>query len=173
MLTGYAPVPNRPYGEFFTDSARRGIADFSSRNFLTVGTNLGGSPDPCDGLVEPPCVEAAYQRVATTFSSQTLKGPVSGTVILYTRDVVDALTGEVIPHVPVSSRSVWDEYLRTRGFLEKYTLNRLNYVAMADILLPRAVGYAAGFLDTFFRGRLDGKLLPSALRWGLRADQDH
>jgi hypothetical protein len=27
---------------------------------------------------------------------------------------------------------------------------------MADILLPRAVGYAAGFLDTFFRGSVGG-----------------
>jgi hypothetical protein len=31
-------------------------------------------------------------------------------------------------------------------------LNRFNYDAMADILLPRAAGYAAGFPDAFFRG---------------------
>ena len=35
---------------------------------------------------------------------------------------------------------------------QKFSLNRFNDDAMADILLPRAVGYAAGFLDTFFRG---------------------
>jgi hypothetical protein len=90
--------------------------------------------------------------VTTTFSSQTLKGPVSGAVILYTRDVADALTGDVIRDVPVSSWSVWDDYLQARRILPKFSLNRLNYLAMADILLPRAVGYAAGFLDAFFRG---------------------
>ena len=33
-------------------------------------------------------------------------------------------------------------------------MNRFNYDAMADILLPRAVGYSAGFLDAFFGGAL-------------------
>jgi hypothetical protein len=34
-------------------------------------------------------------------------------------------------------------------------LNRFNCDAMADILLPCAVGYAAGFLDAFFRGLIN------------------
>jgi hypothetical protein len=55
---------------------------------------------------------------------------------------------------------VWDQHLQSVDKRETFTLNRFNYDAMADILLPRAVGYAAGFLNTFFRGRLDGKLLP-------------
>ena len=71
---------------------------------------------------------------------------------LYTRDVVDALTGQVIPNVPLTSRSVWDEHLQAIGRYKKFSLNRFNYDAMADILLPRAVGYAAGFLNAFFCG---------------------
>ena len=158
VLTGYEPVSVRPYRDFFTDAARRGMADFSSRNFLTAGTNLGSAPDPCGGLVDPPCVEASYRKALTTFSSPTLKGSITGTVTLYRRDVVDALTGQVIRDVPVSSWSVWDAYLQTRGLLPRFSLNRLNYVAMADILLPRAVGYAAGLLDRFFRGQIDARI---------------
>jgi hypothetical protein len=161
VLTGYAALPNRPYEGFFSNTDRRGMADFSSRNFLTVGTNLGAIPEPCDGLVEPPCFEEAYRKTMTAFTTQTLNGPIVGTVALYLRDVLDAETGAVIRDVPVSSWSMWDEPLVRRGRLPKFSLNRLNYVAMADILLPRAVGYAAGFLDTFFRGRLDGKVLPA------------
>ena len=52
----------------------------------------------------------------------------------------------------MTSRSLWDEHLQAIGRSQKFTLNRFNYDAMADVLLPRAVGYAAGFLDAFFRG---------------------
>ena len=54
VLTGYSPVPDRSYDEFFTYSARRGIADFNSLEFLT-GRNESSSkanPYPRDGLVE-------------------------------------------------------------------------------------------------------------------------
>jgi hypothetical protein len=81
---------------------------------------------------------------------------VSGLVTLYTRHVTDALTGQVIPDVPLSSHSVWDQHLQNAGESPKFTLNRFNYDAMANILLPRAVGYSAGFLDAFFRGSVGG-----------------
>jgi hypothetical protein len=85
-------------------------------------------------------------------------------VTLYTRDVVDALTGQVISNVPLTSRSVWDQHLQTIGSQQKFSLNRFNYDAMADILLPRAVGYAAGFLDTFFRGYIGAMYEDERLR---------
>jgi hypothetical protein len=160
-LVGYAPPSIRFYRDFFTDSTRHGLADFSSRNFLSVGTNLGGG---CAGLVEPPCEGTAYQQVSLLFSSATLKGTLSAPVTLYTRDVVDALTGQVIRNVPLSSRSLWDEHLQAVGRSQKFSLNRFNYDAMADILLPRAVGYAAGFLDTFFRGYIGAMYEDERLR---------
>jgi hypothetical protein len=73
-------------------------------------------------------------------------------VILYTRSTVDRLTGLPLNDIPLTSESVWDQALLQAGKKPKFTLNRFNYDAMADILLPRAVGYAAGFLDRFFRG---------------------
>jgi hypothetical protein len=164
VLSGYEVVPIRTYREFFTNPTRRGIADFSSRNFLSVGTNLGSASDPCGGLVEPPCVEAAYRIVSLMITRQTLNALVSGNVTLYTRDVFDALTGEVLRDVPLSSRSAWDQHLQKLGRVEKFSLNKFNYDAMADILLPRAVGYAAGFLDTFFRGSVSGTYEDERLR---------
>jgi hypothetical protein len=152
VLVGYDPVATGLYQDLFTDPGRRGLADFSSRNFLSAGTNLGS--DACRGLSEPPCEPTGYDNVSRPFSTKTLKGSVSGSVTLYLRNVVDALTGETIRDVPLSSRSIWDQHLLTAGSDEKLTLNRFNYDAMADILLPRAVGYAAGFLNTFFRGAL-------------------
>ena len=99
VLGEYEPVSTRPYREFFTDSARRGLADFSSLNFLSVGTNLGSNPE-CGGLIEPPCQATAYQQRVQPFTTATLKGQVSGVVTLYARSVVDALTGQPILEVP-------------------------------------------------------------------------
>ena len=164
VLGGYDAAPIRPYQEFFTENGRRGLADFSSRNFLSAGTNLADVSASCAGLPEPPCNATAYQQVARLYSTTTLKGTVSAPVTLYTRDVVDALTGQVIPNVPMTSRSVWDQHLQTIGRQQKFSLNRFNYDAMADILLPRAVGYAAGFLDTFFRGYIGAMYEDERLR---------
>jgi hypothetical protein len=72
------------------------------------------------------------------------------------KPAVDGSTGQPLLQVPLSSKSIWDQALLRAGRQPQFTLNRFNYDAMADILLPRAVGYAAGFLDTFFRGSVGG-----------------
>ena len=149
VLGGYDAVPTRPYQDFFSEGGRRGLADFSSRNFVSAGTNLGGD---CTGLLEPPCEPAAYRRVSVPYSARTLKGTVSAPLTFYVRDVVNRLSNGLVPSVPVTSRSLWDGHLEAIGRSQKFTLNRFNYDAMADVLIPRAVGYAAGFLDAFFRG---------------------
>jgi hypothetical protein len=156
VLTGYPAVPTRPYEDFFSERGLGGLADFSSRNFLTAGTNLGGSSTPCAGLTEPPCEPAAYVQGDIVYSVTTLKGRITAALTFYARHLLDRITNTQIQTVKLTSRSLWDEHLEKVGKRPKFTLNRLNYDAMADILLPRAVGYAAGFLDTFFRGSIGG-----------------
>lgn len=56
VLDGYAPPRLTTPQDFFTGP--QGLADFSSRNFLSAGTNFGsvdGEGRPCRGLAEPPC----------------------------------------------------------------------------------------------------------------------
>src|SRR5581483_4016132 len=83
--------------------------------------------------------------------------------------VRDDLAGVVIPDVPVSSRSVWDQHLEARGLVPEFTLNSINYDAAADLLIPRAVGYVTGLLDAFFRARLDGHIQIASGSEGLQA----
>jgi hypothetical protein len=64
---------------------------------------------------------------------------------------------------------VWDEFLKKKSKVPHYSLNRLNYDAMADLLLPRAVAYSAGLINFFFRGRL----LISLPKEGVYAISDH
>jgi hypothetical protein len=155
QLDGYDAVAARPYQEFFTNESRQGLADLSSRNFLSAGTNLSSLFGNCGGLSEPVCEPAAYKQELRGFRLQAINGTtISGIVTLYTRDTPDPLTGTTIPAVPVSTRSMWDQHLENQGLLEVFSLNTFNYDAAADILIPRAVGYVAGLLDTFFRGEL-------------------
>ena len=55
LTIGSYPPPSLPtFFSYFTHTdLRRGLADFTSRNFLSSGTNLGASP-PCAGRSEPP-----------------------------------------------------------------------------------------------------------------------
>jgi hypothetical protein len=155
-LDGYASPRLTSPQDFFTGS--RGLADFSSRNFLSAGTNFGSveaEGRPCRGLAEPPCNPSQYGERQQPFSIRSVTGTtVAGTVTLLLHSMQDPVTGATIPDVPVSTRSVWDQHLEARAFPPRFTLNTINYDAAADILLPRAVGYSAGLLDYFFRGQL-------------------
>jgi hypothetical protein len=55
----------------------------------------------------------------------------------------------------MTTYGLWDQFLLAQSSSPRYSLNRLNYDAMADLLLPRAVAYSAGLINFFFRGRID------------------
>ena len=170
VLVGYDPVSFQTYQDYWANAEGSGLAEFSSRNFFSAGTNLGTFylAGPCGGLVEPVCDRRAYGTEDLDFAVATLGGDVlTGRVRFFLRDIADPLTGHVVQNVRVSSRSLWDQHLETSRQQPKFSLNTYNYDAMADVLLPRAVGYSAGFLDHFFRGGLDVDLVsgtdPSAV----------
>ena len=162
-LDGYDPVRFGAYRDFWANAQGSGLAEFSSRNFFSAGTNLsfrnvlfGSLLGGCGGLPEPPCRLDAYRAQPTAFSVRSIDGTtLAGTVTLYRRDMTDPVTGAAIADVAVSSRSLWDQHLETLQVLPSFTLNTLNYDSISDVLLPRAVGYSAGLLDYFFRGKLD------------------
>jgi hypothetical protein len=159
-LDGYAPPSLADFRDFFTSPDAAGLADFTSRNFFSAGTNLSLLLGDCGGLAEPPCRRDAYTERDEPFTFTTIDGTaVGGVVRLLLRTMRDPITGALVPDVAVSARSLWDQHLERRGLLPAFTLNAINYDAMSDVLLPRAAGYSAGLLDHFFRGRLDVELL--------------
>jgi hypothetical protein len=162
------PAPRMPTFESFfttreqTGLAQTGLADFSSRNFFSAGTNLGGLVHPCADLVEPLCTADAYTardvpHVVVTARGDVIQAPVR----LLLSTMLDPVSGAPIPDVAVSSRSLWDHHLEARGQHPVFSLNVLNYDSISGVLLPRAVGYAAGLLDHFFRGRIDASVQPA------------
>src|SRR2546426_3703380 len=57
VLVGYDPVSFQTYQDYWANAEGSGLAEFSSRNFFSAGTNLGTFylAGPCGGLVEPVC----------------------------------------------------------------------------------------------------------------------
>lgn len=157
VYDGY-PVPSfSRYSEFFstvpTDtngdiSTGRGLSDYSNRGFFTAGTNIGSNayalPDQNPAVytltrsaIADPCIPAGIQ-------AELLNGTVPDTV-----------TGGNNT-IPMSTRGLWSVPAFPGAWpAVDYSLSEEVFIAMADLLVPRAVAYSAGLLDYFFRGRLD------------------
>ncbi len=134
--------------------SRRGLADYSNRSFFTIRTNVTPAPNPNYTL--PPNSLPAYGTMTKTTGWDGRALPNGGTAQLLTLDVRDSLfPAETEFDIPLTTYGLWDQYLNDEGFVRRYSLNLHNYNAMADLLIPRAVAYSAGFLDYFFRGRMD------------------
>ena len=162
VLSGYDPVGFRADRDYWANANHSGLAEYSSTNFFSAGTNFGSNDptQPCGGLVRPVCAPALYEfeKIRVPVFSVTGRS-VTGTVGFYVANITDRVTGKV-DRVRVSSRSLWDQHLKDKGGTGKFSLNTYNYDSMADVLLPRAVGYSAGLLDYFFRGSLDASVAP-------------
>lgn len=169
---GYPPVPDgsppdvvrfKKYAEYWTEIANKGMADYTNRGLFTVGTNLGDFhlstyplPDPDVSHYTPvpvPAVQWDGTPVGATVST-------SPTITMLEADVPDSYTGKPDQAIKLSARGSWDQFLTSSIAGRHYTLYRDNYVDQAKLVIPRAVGYSAGLLNHFFRGRLKINLPP-------------
>ncbi len=137
---------------FWTYSGK-GIADFTSRNFLSAGT-MGINPpvvdevgidvkasDLCEGAV-PPCEVVNLDHL----------------VHFYPSTVDDQFRNGAGGDNPyAASSSIYEPEFRalTIDHRPLYTVNRFTFLYDHTYLLPRAVGFSAGLVNYFFRGSLD------------------
>jgi hypothetical protein len=160
--------------------SRRGMADFSNRGFFTSGTvpgmrectNPGPGSNPCTTFNTSPTYNLPEEATAdTAWVQQTngLKFYVNGKVG-YTTDYYRSVIDTVVPgytdalpayfngKVPILTLSVFKNVfdLVPAGVFtgSEYTIGFRNMQYDADVLIPRAIGYSAGMIDYFFRGRL-------------------
>jgi hypothetical protein len=163
-LDGYpTPTFNR-YVDFFSTSAGSdagpgyGMADYSNRRFFTQVKNLGSSDfrlpsnNPADysRCVNPDGTDIAAKAWDGTPLASGVK-----VELLCAAQVKDEMnSAQSAINVPLTSKSIWDQFLQEQGIPGVYHLVRENYDAQANLLLPRAVAYSAGLIDYFFRGKL-------------------
>jgi len=167
-----------------TDNAsvrsRRGLADLSNRNFFTAQTLPGfreclspGTPGCAPGpditykLPLSDLSDPSYTRIAV---SNNLGLRVSDRIVytaVYTQAITDAVTsgydaGALAAYggkAPLLTESIWRDLIPDGlgEFREELstTITYENMRYMADVMLPRAVGYSSGLIDYFYRGRLE------------------
>ena len=119
-------------------SATFGLAEFSSANFF--------SPDTIS---------------RTAYADQIL--PLPAVNLLDLSSIHPYTTGENRPYRGKSGNGVRVERMVSEGtfsrflppFIPNFALDDLVFQDYAGHLLPRAIGYSAGLLDYFFRGRLE------------------
>lgn len=185
VLGGYPPVsfatPIRYFttrhidmaGDPSTINSRRGVTDFSNRNFFTngslpghiecnpPGTDCIPTGNPTYALPENDLENPAVYSEFLVPDAITVGGkPV--TLLEYARKAVDSVSpgyqDSLAPiyqgKVPVVTRGVFagdPDAPATVRALMRYNI----FAANADVLLPRAVAYSAGLVNHFFRGRLE------------------
>jgi hypothetical protein len=162
-LDGYPNVQLPDYKSYFHTADGRGLADYSNRNFVTQDTNYGDY-DPLLNDTLPKCfrysspsLDLATVRIRPTVSYATLDA--DGTCCDITTVHDEAV------YTWITSDGEYDYFHTLHSSLDMeaqkydvnasfYSLSDDSYQRRAEILIPRAVGYSAGFIEHFFRGKI-------------------
>ena len=146
----YAPVDLTTFSSFeaFWKNNGKGLAEFTNKNFLSRDTNLDDKAYPLPFAIG--------EWVADEMPDPKGK-PIK---VLYQKGyVTDAYRPETSAHInKLSAYSYFDFEMKKRYPDSEgnrvFTLNDSVYREYAQFLVPRAVGYAAGILNYFFRGTM-------------------
>jgi hypothetical protein len=187
---GYPNVSLPDYASYFHtyefDNGRRagrGLADYSNRNFVTQDTNYPGSvqtsrcrpPRRCFYYDDPRIDEAARRTLPNqSYGIVEFVTDAAGAIVpvpsvinvdveAYTSFPRDYYAQVVEPDYFHSFRSSFDIESGDRGCGEVYSLGPESYLTRAALLVPRAVGYSAGFIKHFFRGDIETKWSPTQI----------
>lgn len=158
------PIPQfSKYSDFFSTQRGSqvvnglGLADYSNSNFFSAGTNLGENnyPSPSNNFIDP----------SYTYTEYVLTNPcilvASPFLQAFERTTKDNLNQSLNEKIPVSTQGLWNvdisdvDEAASFELQSSMALTRINYEAMADNLIPRAIAYSTGIINHFFRGRLD------------------
>jgi len=154
-----------------SDPNAKGMAEYSNRNFVTLGTNYrfeGGVAQPDPNFPLPAFypdsvtnVDVAVVQVLPQFANCTITRfdtpPLRGQLTFYGNPVADSYQPSTVTNAYASTLSIFDHDLESLPGVSSrfFALNRFNYCAAQQFLIPRAVSYSAGLIDHFFRGRLE------------------
>jgi hypothetical protein len=162
------PVSFDTYRKFYISADGKGMSTFSNRNFVTEGTNFTCTLANCQGATgggyANPVLDVATQYDVAANQLEDVPPSVTGNVTFFRNTFTDNYSGQTITNDRVTTYSLFDRDLKSKGKSPAFTLNRANYKVMANLLLPRAVGYSAGLLNYFFRGQLGVTFVPGGLK---------
>lgn len=154
--TGYPLVSLPHLRDYWDDERGRGVAEFSNRSFVSEGTNFLGPPDALLPAPNFPSPDGTGAELVEEDMQSLLPGStLTGKMTFISTPFEDRYVSAMGRNPRAATYSIFTRDLSLRSLLRRYSLNRFNFDAAQAILLPRAVGYSAGLLDFFFRGRLE------------------
>ncbi len=142
----------------------RGLSQIINRNFVSEGTNFTAfqngdhAPEYANPVLN---TQDCYDEEVSTQDAEAR--PVAGLVTFCRNSFTDPNTGKLETNPRMTTFSLFSRDLRERGKSVpggEFSLNALNAWSIGQLTIPRAVGYSAGLLDYFFRGKLDFVLYP-------------
>ncbi len=161
-MEGYATPDLRQFStarRYWTQDGA-GIADFTARNFVSKDTNFRVRPTQLLTDAKYPLPAVAPDVPVEKIRLSSLVGnlpfflPDADVWFLGTQvtDVMRPAFSRLNPRA--STFSIYMADLARFDAAGLMTLNRFNFAAAHQFLIPRAVAYSAGLIDYFFRGRL-------------------
>jgi hypothetical protein len=146
----YGSVDLPDYRSYWTAAGGKGLAQFVNLNFVSEHTNLDGSKysQPTGTLLQEEVIPQVVSIFGTVVATNVTVQYVSNTF-------TDNYQGGSGTNNRLSTFSLFDfQSMQTVG-RHVYSLNNANHDTYAALLIPRAVGYSAGLMKRFFRGRLE------------------
>src|SRR5262249_40940842 len=141
-------VFNQP--RLFWASTGRGIAEFTNRNFLSANTLNQRPPSIGDGVDVD-----AVALCATAVPPCGVTVQLGDIVTFYASVVDDQFRTGNLQHPYAVTSSIFDAEFYQRTGQRFDSVNRFTFAYDHAYLLPRAVGYSAGFINYFFRGDME------------------
>lgn len=149
-------LPN--FASYWTTTDRKGLADFTNRNFVSEQTNFN---QPGNRYAEPaqPTDPLAVKEIIIPQVVDLAGGPPIATDIavrFLTNTAVDNYQpGQSVQGNLLTAYSIFDfQHFTTRN-QHVYSLYNDNHAFYFSVLGPRAVGYSQGLVNYFFRGALE------------------
>lgn len=138
----------------FWSNAGKGVAEFTSNNFVSQDTNFPRTGNASSSHPLPP-FPAAPVYETTTLGALGISGLWSHVPIRFLGlPVSDAISGGGCLNPRAATLSFLSHDLQLPSF-PHWQLNIFNFEENYRILFPRAINYSAGLIDYFFRGRLE------------------
>lgn len=144
----------RHYWSTGAGSGGKGLADFTNGNFVSQNTNFEANGD--SAVYPSPSFANAFTSTVANVTVVDLYGATySGISIQYFgNNYVDGYLGQPGTNDRLTASSVFDDIHRFYAGTPVFTLTDDNNQRYSEILIPRAVGYSAGLINNFFRGRM-------------------
>ncbi len=138
------------------------MAEFSSFNFLSANTNFDTDlytyPKRADAVAHDEPANPLLESVGADIPPECQTPNQPCIMTFYTTHVNDNYRpGSSADNPHASTESVFDQDLKANSLPPAFSLNRFNFDAAHEFLIPRAVAYSAGLIDYFFRGKLEAE----------------